>query len=50
METINPYRELVSSVSPIEFKKYCLEILKAYAESEALSDFFIIQVSRGRFS
>lgn len=42
METINPYREFVSSISTIEFEKYCLEILKDYAESEALTDFSII--------
>lgn len=41
MGTINPYREFISSISPIEFEKYCLKILKTYAESESLSDFSI---------
>lgn len=41
METINPYRELVASISPTEFEKLCLEILKGYAEVEHLSDFSI---------
>lgn len=38
---MNPYRDVVSKISPTEFEKYCLEILKAYAESEALTDFNI---------
>jgi len=42
METINPYREFVSSISATEFEEYCLEVLKAYAESESLKDFSII--------
>lgn len=42
METINPYCKFVSSIFTLEFEKYCLEILKAYAESESLSDFSII--------
>lgn len=42
MKTINPYREFVSSISPTEFEKYCLEILKAYAEAENLAGFYII--------
>lgn len=41
MGTINPYRELVASISPTEFEKLCLEILKGYAEVEHLSDFSI---------
>lgn len=42
METINPYREFVASISATEFEKYCLEILNAYAEAEALKDFLIL--------
>lgn len=42
METINPYREFVASISATEFEKYCLEILSAYAEAEALKDFSIL--------
>ncbi|MBT2289163.1 restriction endonuclease [Paenibacillus albidus] len=42
MESFNPYREFVSSISATEFEKYCLEILNAYAEAEALKDFSIL--------
>jgi hypothetical protein len=42
VKTINPYREFVASISAIEFEKYCLEILNAYAEAEALKDFKIL--------
>lgn len=42
METINPYREFIASISATEFEKYCLEILNAYAEAEALKDFSIL--------
>lgn len=42
METINPYREFVSSISATEFEEYCLEVLKAYAESESLNDFSML--------
>lgn len=42
MKTINPYREFVASISAIEFEKYCIEILNAYAEAEALIDFQIL--------
>lgn len=41
MPTINPYRNLVSSISPTEYEKYCTEILKQYAEAENLKDFTI---------
>lgn len=41
MGKINPYREFVASVSPTEFEKLCLEILKSYAEAEHLSEFSI---------
>ena len=41
MGKINPYREFVASVSPTEFDKLCLEILKSYAEAEHLSEFSI---------
>lgn len=37
----NPYRELVSSITPTEFEEYCLEILKGYAETEGLKEFEI---------
>lgn len=42
VDTMNPYREFVASISAIEFEKYCLEILNAYAEAEALKDFSIL--------
>ena len=41
MGTLNPYREFVAGISPTEFEDLCLEILKAYAEAEHLSDFSI---------
>ena len=37
----NPYREFVAGISPTEFEKLCLEILKSYAEAEHLSGFSI---------
>jgi len=37
----NPYVEISSSISPVEFEKFCLEILKYYAEEEQLKDFKI---------
>ncbi len=39
--SINPYRELVASISPLEFEVLCLEILNSYAEAEHLSKFSI---------
>lgn len=41
METINPYRKFVASISPTEFEELCLEILRSYAEAEHLLDFSI---------
>ena len=41
MSDHNFYRKFVASVSPIEFEKLCLDILKGYAESENLKDFSI---------
>ncbi|MPN14730.1 hypothetical protein SDC9_162057 [bioreactor metagenome] len=38
---MNPYRELVSSISPTEYEVLCLEILNSYAETEHLSNFSI---------
>lgn len=38
---MNPYCDLVSSISPAEFEMYCLKILSAYAESEKVTDFSI---------
>ena len=37
----NPYRELVSSITPTEFEEYCFGILKGYAEAEGLKEFEI---------
>lgn len=34
--------EHVCSIDPIEFEKYCLEILKGYAEEEGLKEFTIV--------
>lgn len=41
MSILNPYRELVSTMSPIDFEKYCKKILMGYAEEEDLRDFII---------
>lgn len=41
MPIINPYRSIVSSISPTEYEKYCTEILKNYADQEQLKDFSI---------
>ena len=40
-DNFNPYVDISSSISPVEFEKYCLVILKAYAEEEKLKDFTI---------
>jgi hypothetical protein len=37
----NPYVDISSIISPVEFEKFCLEILKYYAEKEQLKDFKI---------
>lgn len=41
MPTINPFRDLVASISPTEYEQYCTEVLKQYAEEENLKDFTI---------
>jgi hypothetical protein len=41
MDMLNPYEELVSKITPVEFEKFCLEIIKTYAEEEKLLDFNI---------
>lgn len=38
---INPYRELESFISPVDFEIFCMETLKAYAKREDLKDFKI---------
>ncbi|MFS0727657.1 restriction endonuclease [Paenibacillus sp. 1P07SE] len=48
MEIITPYREFVASISALEFEKYCVEILNAYAEAEALKDFKILHNQKVR--
>lgn len=42
MGAINPYREMVASITPLEFEEVCYEILKEYARFESLKDFKII--------
>ncbi|MBO4914178.1 MAG: restriction endonuclease [Oscillospiraceae bacterium] len=37
----NPYRDLPISISPVEFEKFCMETLKAYAAEESLQNFVI---------
>ena len=38
----NPCRDFVSSITPTEFEKYCVKILKGYAENEQLKEFVIV--------
>jgi len=38
---VNPFRELPVTISPMEFEKFCMETLKAYAEKESLQNFII---------
>ena len=38
---INPYRALNAEIDAVEFEKFCLETLTAYAKSEGLSNFAI---------
>ena len=37
----NPYRDLPTRITPVEFEKFCMETLKAYAEREGLQNFAI---------
>ena len=37
----NPYRSLSANIKPIEFEKFCMETLTAYAKKEGLKDFEI---------
>lgn len=37
----NPYRSLSANIKPIEFEKFCMETLAAYAKKEGLKDFEI---------
>lgn len=41
-DIINPFKDFVATISPIEFEKYCMKILQAYAEKENLKGFSII--------
>ena len=38
---MNPYRDFVSTISPLEYERCCFDVLKAYAETECLSDLII---------
>lgn len=38
----NPFRDFVASITPTEFEKYCVKILKGYAECEQLKEFAIV--------
>lgn len=38
---MNPFRELPTRISPLEFEQFCLETLKAYAIEESLKSFKI---------
>jgi hypothetical protein len=39
---MNLYKEIVSKITPLDFEKYCLTVIKEYAEEENLNDFNII--------
>lgn len=39
--TINPFKEFVVELNSTEFEKYCLEIIREYAEEEKLKNFHI---------
>jgi predicted helicase len=39
---MNPYKDIVSNISPLEFEKFCFTVIKKYAESEGLNDFNIV--------
>ena len=41
MGKFNPYQKLVASITPTDFERLCLEILKSYADAEHLPDFSI---------
>lgn len=41
-DVLNPYKNLVADLSPIEFEKYCMNILKSYADKEDLKEFSIV--------
>lgn len=41
-DVLNPYKNLVAELSPVEFEKYCMSILKSYADKEALKEFSIV--------
>jgi len=40
--TLNPYKEIVSNITPLEFEKFCYTVIKEYAELEKLTNFKII--------
>ena len=37
----NPYRSLPANINPIEFERFCLKTIEAYAKKERLTDFEI---------
>lgn len=41
-DVLNPYKNLVADLSPVEFEKYCMNILKSYADKENLKEFSIV--------
>lgn len=41
-DVLNPYKNLFADLSPVEFEKYCMNILKSYADKEALKEFSIV--------
>ncbi|MCB2287597.1 hypothetical protein LGK99_10965 [Clostridium algidicarnis] len=45
-DVLNPYKNLVADISPVEFEKYCMNILKSYADKEDLKEFSIVHGAR----
>lgn len=45
-DVLNPYKNLVVDLSPVEFEKYCMNILKSYADKEDLKEFSIVHDKR----
>jgi len=41
LNQLNLFEDIISKISPLEFEKFCFEILNAYAEEEKLNSFEI---------
>jgi predicted helicase len=47
---INPYEEIISKISPLEFEQFCLMVIKKYAEQNNLNDFKITHNKKMRIN